>query len=51
MNYHYGAKSYQVLVNGVNGEMSGEYPRSFWKIFFLVVFVLSVAGVVLLLTR
>jgi ribosomal protein S27E len=39
VTYNYGTKSYQVLVNGVTGELAGEYPKSFWKIFFLIVFI------------
>lgn len=45
VSYNYGAKAYQVLVNGVTGDMAGEYPKSFWKIFFLVL-VLLIAGLV-----
>ena len=40
--YNYGAKSYQVAVNGYTGKIAGEYPKSFWKIFFLVILVIFV---------
>jgi len=43
--YRFGEKVYQVVVNGRTGEVQGERPYSFWKIFF---FVLSL--VVLLVT-
>jgi hypothetical protein len=46
VTYNYGAKTYQVLVNGVTGEIAGKHPRSFWKIFFLVVFILMIAGII-----
>jgi len=38
VTYNYGSKTYRVLVNGVTGEIAGKHPLSFWKIFFLVVF-------------
>jgi hypothetical protein len=34
--YVYGAKSYQVVVNGVTNRMAGQYPKSPWKIALLV---------------
>ena len=48
VSYNYGAKSYQVLVNGYTGEIAGKYPLSFFKIFFLILFLLAVAGVIYL---
>jgi hypothetical protein len=51
MSYTYGARSFQCVQNGVTGAIQGEYPKSPWKIAFLVlaifiglVIVLSVAG-------
>src|SRR5262249_5136770 len=41
LTYTYGAKIFRVL-NGSTGRMGGEYPKSFWKIFFLV------AGIIIL---
>lgn len=38
VSYNYGAKAYQVVVNGITGQIAGEHPYSFWKIFFAVVF-------------
>jgi len=32
-------------VNGVTGVLAGEYPKSFWKIFFLVLFLLMLVGI------
>lgn len=40
VSFVYGSKSYQVLVNGVTGRIAGSYPKSGWKIFFLVLFIL-----------
>jgi hypothetical protein len=34
--YTYGAKTFQVLVNGYTGRMAGQYPKSPWKIALLV---------------
>lgn len=46
--YRYQGNSYRFLVNGETGEVSGESPLSWWKIFFtvalLLFFVLTVAG-------
>jgi hypothetical protein len=50
LTYTFGAKVFHVLVNGSTGRMAGEYPKSFWKIFFLVVAVLIVVMIVLLLS-
>jgi len=40
---------FHVLVNGSTGRMAGEYPKSFWKIFFLVVGIIILVLIVLLL--
>jgi hypothetical protein len=40
--YRYNQKPYRFLVNGQTGEVVGEAPYSFWKIFFLVVTILAV---------
>ena len=36
LTYTFGAKVFHVLVNGSTGRMAGEYPKSFWKVAFLV---------------
>ena len=36
LSYLYGTKTYQVVVNGYDGRMAGQYPKSPWKIAFLV---------------
>lgn len=49
LSYRFGERTFQVLVNGVSGEISGHYPKSFWKIFLLVISILTAAGAVFLL--
>lgn len=44
--YTYGAKSYQVLANGVTGKLAGQHPLSFWKIFFFVLTLLALVGLI-----
>jgi hypothetical protein len=48
LTYTYGARIFHVLVNGATGRMAGEYPKSFWKVFFLVVGIIIVIMIVLL---
>lgn len=49
LTYDYGSKSFQVIVNGYTGAISGDFPKSFWKIFFLVVTILALIGIGLLI--
>ncbi len=51
LTYTYGARVFHVLVNGATGRMDGEYPKSFWKIFFLVVGVIILVVIFLLLQQ
>lgn len=44
--YRYNDKVYRFLVNGQTGEVVGKAPYSFWKIFFLVVAILTVVGII-----
>lgn len=46
--YDYGRTSYQLIANGVTGEIAGRYPKSAWKIFFLVLAILLVLSFFLL---
>lgn len=43
--YRYRNKVYRFMINGQNGAVQGESPKSAWKIFFLVLAVLVVIGV------
>ena len=36
LTYNFGAKTFQVLVNGYTGKIAGKYPLSVWKIVLLV---------------
>jgi hypothetical protein len=42
LSYTYGAKSYQVVMNGVTGQIAGEHPKSWVKITFAVLFALII---------
>ena len=46
--YRYRDKVYRFLINGQTGEVSGESPKSWWKIAFLVLGILAVLFLVLL---
>lgn len=45
LTYNYGAKAYQVLVNGYTGRIAGRYPYSVWKILLLIVVALIALAV------
>jgi len=51
LTYQYRKKSYQVLINGYTGKVSGRYPKSFWKVFFLVLLGIAVLATVVYLSR
>jgi len=51
LTYTYGPKAFHVLVNGSTGRMSGEYPKSFWKVFFLVVGIIILVLIFILLAQ
>jgi len=51
LSYLYRSKSYQVAVNGYTGRMAGQYPKSFWKIFFVVLVAIVVGIMILMLTQ
>ncbi len=42
--YRYNARVFHIIINARTGEISGERPWSFWKIFFTVLLGLAVAG-------
>jgi DNA-directed RNA polymerase subunit RPC12/RpoP len=42
VSYRYGTKSYQVVVNGVTGEIAGERPWSWIKITLLIIVILFI---------
>ena len=45
--YRHGGKDFQFLVNGENGKADGARPYSGWKIFFFVLVLLAIAGIIL----
>ena len=47
LTYDYGAKAYQVLVNGYTGAIAGRRPYSAWKIAFAILLALLAALIVL----
>lgn len=49
LTYNYASKVYQVVVNGYTGTMAGRYPKSPWKIAFVVLIVIIVTLVILML--
>ena len=49
LTYGYGARTFQVLINGYTGTMAGKYPKSWVKIMLTVLMILTLLGVVLLL--
>jgi hypothetical protein len=51
LTYTYGAKVFHVLVNGATGRMAGEYPKSFWKVFFLILGIVILVLIVLMLQQ
>jgi hypothetical protein len=48
LSYNYGAKAYQVVVNGYTGAIAGKYPFSVWKIVLTIL--LAVLGALIFLT-
>ena len=48
LTYNFGAKAFQVIVNGYTGRIAGRYPYSAWKIALLVL--LAIVAVLVLIT-
>ncbi len=46
LNYDYGSRKFQVVVNGYTGRMAGKYPKSWWKIVALVATLALIAALV-----
>jgi hypothetical protein len=51
LSYDFGAKSFQVIVNGYTGAIAGKYPLSVWKIVLLILAALLVVLVVVLVNN
>ena len=51
LTYNYGSKTYQALANGYTGTIAGEYPLSYWKIFFIVLAIALFVALVVVFSR
>ena len=51
LTYSYGARNFQVVLNGYTGAIAGKYPKSWIKITLAVLAALATAGIVLLLAH
>ncbi len=51
LTYNYGARNFQVVINGYTGVIAGKYPKSWVKITLAVLAVLAAVGTVVLLTH
>jgi hypothetical protein len=51
LTYHYGARAFQVVINGYTGTIAGEYPKSWIKIMLAVLAGLAVAGFLLVMLK
>lgn len=51
LTYNYGARNFQVVINGYTGAIAGKYPKSWIKITLAALAVLAAAAVVFLLVQ
>jgi len=51
LSFTYRTKIYQVLVNGYSGSIAGDYPLSWWKVFFLTIAVIIAVIVIISLNE
>jgi Zn finger protein HypA/HybF involved in hydrogenase expression len=51
LTYNYGARNFQVVINGYTGAIAGKYPKSWVKIFFAVLAGLALAGLIALVAN
>ncbi|MGD0814000.1 MAG: zinc ribbon domain-containing protein [Verrucomicrobiota bacterium] len=51
LTYNYGARNFQVVMNGYTGVIAGKYPKSWIKITLAVLAGLAIAGIALLLAH
>ena len=50
-SYRYEGKEYNFYINGQTGVLSGYRPYSFWKIFFLVLFILVIITIIAIFAK
>ena len=46
LSYNYGARAFQVIVNGYTGKIAGKYPVSVWKVILVVLLALIAVAIV-----
>jgi DNA-directed RNA polymerase subunit M/transcription elongation factor TFIIS len=51
LTYNYGTRNFQVVINGDTGVIAGKYPKSWIKIFFAVLVMLALAGLIALVAN
>ena len=51
LTYNYGARNFQVVINGYTGAIAGKYPKSWLKITLAVLAGLAVAGLIALVAN
>ena len=51
LSYLYSRQMYQVVVNGYDGRMAGQYPKSPWKIALLVLLAIIVLMIFVMLNQ
>jgi len=51
LSYLYGTRMFQVVVNGYSGQMAGQYPKSPWKIAFLVLLAIIAFFIFIMLSQ
>jgi hypothetical protein len=51
LSYTYGARAFQVIVNGYTGRIAGKYPISPWKVLFAVLVILVAVLTVIAITN
>jgi hypothetical protein len=49
LTYNYGARAFQVVVNGFSGRLAGDYPLSAWKIALAALLAMVVVTIVVIL--
>lgn len=50
LTYDYHGRPYQIVANGYTGRIAGRYPKSGWKIFFLIATILLVIALLVALS-
>ncbi len=50
-SYSFNGQEYSFYINGQTGAVSGKRPYSFWKIFFLVFFILIIIGLIAIFAK